>query len=255
MALAGCGGREPAMSDRDGPPSSHPDLSHVRDAVPRPEPKSRWGNPPSYEVFGRRYHVMESSRGHVERGIASWYGTKFHGRRTSSGEPYDMYAMTAAHKHLPLPTFARVTHLENGRSIVVRINDRGPFHDNRVIDLSYAAAYKLGMLDKGTAPVEVRVIDPGEPAPTTRLAGAAPQAPGGAVIYLQAGAFASAQNAQRLREQLTRSLGKPVRVQPSGAGRAVYRVQVGPLPSTEQLDAVAARLADLGIRDTHVVID
>ncbi len=130
------------------------------DAIPKPEPLSKWGNPPSYTVFGKTYYVRTSSKNYVERGIASWYGKKFHGRRTSSGEPYDMYAMTAAHKTLPLPTYARVTNLENGRTIVVRINDRGPFVDNRLIDLTYSGAKRLGMLAKGTALVEVRAIDP-----------------------------------------------------------------------------------------------
>jgi rare lipoprotein A len=251
--LAGCGGRQPTVGERDGAPAHQPDLSHVQDAVPRIEPKSRGGNPPSYVVFGRRYHVMDSSRGHVERGIASWYGTKFHGRKTSNGETYDMYAMTAAHKHLPLPTYARVTNLENGRSIVVRVNDRGPFHDNRVIDLSYAAAYKLGMLAKGTAAVEVQAIDPRNP----QLAAAGEPRPrpstGETRVYLQAGAFSSETNARRLQHRLSRQLEQPVRVTANAPG--VYRVQIGPLPTAGELDAVAERLAGLGIRDSHVVID
>lgn len=133
------------------------------DAVPKVEPRSRFGNPASYVVFGRRYFTKDDSKGHVERGLASWYGPGFHGRKTSSGEPYDMNAMTAAHKTLPLPTYARVTNLDNGRSAVVRINDRGPFHGPRVIDLSRAAAAKLGVLAAGTAEVEVRALDPANP--------------------------------------------------------------------------------------------
>ncbi len=255
--LAGCGGRQPTVGERDGAPDQHPDLSKVRDAVPRIEPRSRGGNPPSYVVFGRRYEVMDSSRDHVERGIASWYGTKFHGRKTSNGETYDMYAMTAAHKHLPLPTYARVTNLENGRSVVVRINDRGPFHANRVIDLSYAAAYKLGMLEKGTAPVEVRAVDPAAPLVAVRSAPSAPPAAtaGHTRFFLQAGAFSNADNAHRLRDRLAQALEQPVRVLLADGPGSIYRVQVGPLPSVDQVDRVASRLEGLGIRDSHVVVD
>lgn len=130
------------------------------------EPYSKYGNPPYYEVNGRLYHTLSSSAGYVERGIASWYGTKFHGRRTSSGEPYDLHGVTAAHKTLPLPSYVLVTNLSNGRNLVVRVNDRGPFHEERIIDLSYAAAGKLGVLPTGTALVEVRAIQPGEALPS-----------------------------------------------------------------------------------------
>ncbi|HEY2781923.1 MAG TPA: septal ring lytic transglycosylase RlpA family protein [Steroidobacteraceae bacterium] len=136
------------------PPDSVPDM------VPRAEPRSRNGNPPFYDVLGRRYFVLSSSVGYVERGVASWYGPGFHKVRTSTGEPYDMYGMTAAHKTLPLPAYVRVTNLQNGRSIVVRVNDRGPFVGNRIIDLSYTAAAKLDMLRNGTAMVEVRSLEP-----------------------------------------------------------------------------------------------
>lgn len=132
----------------------------VPDAVPREEPRSPYGNPEFYEVDGRRYRPLSSSDGFVERGTASWYGAEFHGRRTSSGEAFDMYAMTAAHPTLPLPTYVEVTNLENGRRVVVRVNDRGPFKDGRIIDLSYVAAYRLGMIQNGTARVEVRALAP-----------------------------------------------------------------------------------------------
>jgi rare lipoprotein A len=144
--------------------------------VPRPEPRSRYGNPPFYDVFGKRYFVLPTSAGYVERGIASWYGPGFHEVRTSTGEPYDMYGMTAAHKTLPLPAYVRVTNLQNGRSIVVRVNDRGPFVGNRIIDLSYTAAAKLDMLRNGTAIVEVRAIDPTAPESVGRTANATPVA-------------------------------------------------------------------------------
>jgi rare lipoprotein A len=145
------------------PPAYAPQA--VPDAVPRLEPRSRFGNPPFYDVFGKRYFVLPSSAGYVERGVASWYGPGFHEVRTSTGEPYDMYGMTAAHKTLPLPAYVRVTNLQNARSIVVRVNDRGPFVGNRIIDLSYTAAAKLDMLRNGTAIVEVRAIDPAAPEP------------------------------------------------------------------------------------------
>jgi len=149
---------------RDSGPEVPPDVSGLPEPVPRSEPLARYGNRPTYSVLGRSYRVMTDPRGYRERGTASWYGTKFHGRPTSSFEPYDMYQFTAAHKTLPLPTFVRVTHLGNGRSIVVRVNDRGPFHGDRIIDLSYAAAVKLGMHIKGTAEVEV-VSDCSSPPP------------------------------------------------------------------------------------------
>jgi rare lipoprotein A len=150
----------------------------VPDAVPHIEPRARYGNPPFYDVFGKRYYVLSSSVGYWERGVASWYGPGFHKVRTSIGEPYDMYGMTAAHKTLPLPAYVRVTNLQNGRSVVVRVNDRGPFVGNRIIDLSYTAAAKLDMLRNGTAMVDVRAIDPMTPPVFT--ASTAPGAPAGA---------------------------------------------------------------------------
>lgn len=160
LALGGCGtfgGREASWT----PPPI--DAERVPDAVPRAEPLSKSGNPPYYDVFGQRYYVMRSARGYVERGIASWYGPDFHGKRTSSGERYDMYQMTAAHKTLPIPCYVEVTNLQTGRRAVLKVNDRGPFKDNRIIDLSYVAARKLGIWQQGTGLVEVRVIDPAHP--------------------------------------------------------------------------------------------
>lgn len=262
--LGGCGSVPDTTGQRDGPGDPR-DVSQVPDAVPRLEPRSRRGNPTSYVVFGQRYHTMTSSSGFVERGVASWYGSKFHGRDTSSGEPYDMYAMTAAHKHLPLPTYVSVTNLENGRRVVVRVNDRGPFHENRIIDLSYAAASRIGMLGKGTALVEIRAIDPSSPTRkvSQRLAEqdvqqpAALPAPSQAPrIYLQAGAFSSADNAQRLRARLENGLARSVRVVPAAsASGSVHRVQVGPLASVEIADQVSGQMHQLGIREPLVVID
>ncbi len=163
LLISGCGtlpNGTSFFSQQDSAPAHPVDVSNVANAIPRVEPHSRYGNPASYVVFGQRYYVKKSSLNHIERGVASWYGTKFHGRRTSSGEPYDMLAMTAAHKSLPLPTYAEVTNLKNGRKIIVKINDRGPFKKNRIIDLSYAAAIKLDIARAGTGLVEVRTIDP-----------------------------------------------------------------------------------------------
>ncbi len=152
----------PASSLPPVPTTLPPIPDSVPNAIPHIEPRARNGNPPFYDVFGKRYYVLSSSVGYIERGVASWYGPGFHKVRTSTGESYDMYGMTAAHKTLPLPAYVQVTNLQNGRSIVVRVNDRGPFVGNRIIDLSYTAAAKLDMLRNGTAIVEVRSIDPSQ---------------------------------------------------------------------------------------------
>jgi len=153
--------RRPADFRRDGAPDARGvDLDTISDAVPREEAPATSGNPPEYEAFGRTYRTLTSSEGYEEEGIASWYGEEFQGRPTSSGETYDVYGMTAAHRTLPLPSYVEVTNLENGVTVVVRVNDRGPFHEDRIIDVSYAAAYRLGMLAKGTARVRIRALQP-----------------------------------------------------------------------------------------------
>ncbi len=151
MLMAACA----QFPTQDHGPSSPVDVSNVPNAVPRYEPKSPYGNAAIYAVNGKTYHVLPDCQGYHKRGIASWYGTKFHGGRTSDGEIYDMYTMTAANKEVPLPCYVRVTNLENGKSVIVKVNDRGPFVDNRIIDLSYAAAARIGMLGTGTALVYV----------------------------------------------------------------------------------------------------
>lgn len=194
VALAACSStpRRPAVpaSNPSLPPvpaAQSPAPDAVPDAVPRIEPRARNGNPPFYDVFGKRYYVLSSSVGYWERGVASWYGPGFHKVRTSTGEPYDMYGMTAAHRTLPLPAYVRVTNLQNGRSVVVRVNDRGPFVGNRIIDLSYTAAAKLDMLRNGTAMVEIHTIDPTAPPPTITASSASP----GATAPTPSGAAAS----------------------------------------------------------------
>jgi rare lipoprotein A len=264
LTLAGCGTQITGPAgERDGP-GEHRDVSHVPDAVPRVEPRSRGGNPSTYKVLGKRYYTLQDNKGFVERGIASWYGRKFHGRTTSNGETYDMYRMSAAHKRLPIPTYLEVTNLENGRRVVVRVNDRGPFHENRIIDLSYAAASRIGMLDKGTALVEIRAIDPRatQPAKMTRVAKTPGQgqdtAPQVKVprIFLQAGAFSDTGNAERLRRRLEGGLSRRVRVTPAASANGpVHRVQVGPLASVEMADQVTAQMHQLGVSKPLVVID
>ncbi|MEN8803544.1 MAG: septal ring lytic transglycosylase RlpA family protein [Thiogranum sp.] len=259
---------------QDSAPDRAVDVADVKDAIPRVEPKSRYGNPASYVVFGKRYHTLASSEGYSDRGIASWYGTKFHGHRTSSGEPYDMYQMSAAHKSLPLPSYARVTNLGNGKSVIVKINDRGPFHDNRIIDLSYAAASRLDILGKGTGLVEVQTIDPRshkpEPAKRTILASkpkvAATQPVNSTendsteykpALYLQIGAFLSRGNAERLKTRLS-ATELPATLQISegmSKQKPIYRVRIGPLASVETADKRTQFLADQGIESPRVVID
>jgi len=258
LLLAACGSR-PIVTTGDGVSSDLPppvDIASIPDATPQAEPMSAYGNPDSYVVFGHRYHILKESSNYSERGIASWYGRKFHGRRTSSGEAYDMYAMTAAHKTLPLPSYARVTNLKNNRSVIVKINDRGPFHDNRLIDLSYTAAWKLGIIGEGTGLVEVNAIDPDAPAPPPMLAEAAKptKSRGLPELFLQVGAFGKSENADRLKRLIEEQLQVSVLIEESLGESPLYRVQVGPIASVELADHLALRLDELGIRDPHVVI-
>jgi peptidoglycan lytic transglycosylase len=242
------------QSPSEDGPGDMPINKDTPDAIPKVEARSHYGNSLSYVVAGKRYHVLKSSLGYVERGIASWYGRKFHRRRTSSGELYDMYAMTAAHKRLPLPTYVRVTNLENGRSAVVRVNDRGPFHSNRIIDLSFAAAKKLDIVRNGTGLVEVQAINPMQPMPTQSTS--LPTVSHDPDVYIQVGAFASRQNAETLRERLKlHSLGE-IEIQSSEEGtQTLYKVRIGPLATVDLADRTTQRLNALGWQDYRVVID
>src|SRR5690606_7100062 len=221
------------------------------------EPPGRYGNPESYVVFGERYHVLDDASGFRQRGRASWYGTKFHGRRTSSGETYDMYAMTAAHKTLPLPTYVRVTNLDNGREVIVRVNDRGPFHDGRIIDLSYAAALKLSVVASGTAAVEIAAIDPlafhGEKPPSTPAPVAA-ATDGSGAVFIQLGAFSSADNALELKGTLETAGVRPVTVSP-GAGDGLYRVRLGPYAASAAANEATLKLISLGISEFEIIAE
>lgn len=231
----------------DGPPKEIRDISQISDAIPQPEPRARYGNHSPYEVLGKTYHVLDTAAGYQEEGIGSWYGEKFAGRKTSSFEPYDPYAMTAAHKSLPLPTYVKVTNLENGKQIVVKVNDRGPFHDGRIIDLSYAAASKLDYMDKGTARVHVEVIETAtiptigkEPALTK-----APAKPIGELkIYLQVAAFTQLSAAQELAGRLTPTIDAQVAVNSdSKIQPQIHRVRVGPFDDETSAMRASERIA------------
>ena len=232
-------------------PLPPPPAANVPDAIPHREPRSAHGNPPFYNVLGKRYVVLATADGYLERGVASWYGPTFHGENTSNGEKYDMYAMTAAHKTLPLPCYARVTNLKNGRAVVVRINDRGPFVANRLIDLSYSAAAKLDMLREGTTLVEVKALTVQDPDDLTRSAETPPPA-----LYVQVGAFAARANAQHVLDQLRAGgLSNAFILNPPDGKAALYRVRLGPINTVPQYDDLAAKLKTLGFPDTRLATD
>jgi rare lipoprotein A len=261
FGLAGCFTTSPPpVLNNDIPPAAPTAVPpKVPDAAPRAEARSRRGNPPFYDVLGKRYYVLSSSAAYVERGVASWYGPGFHKVQTSTGEQYDMYGMTAAHKTLPLPAYVRVTNLQNGRSIVVRVNDRGPFVGNRIIDLSYTAASRLDMLRNGTAMVEVRALD--FPATTpdpgaTAEPGSAPIAAVRTALFVQAGAFADPANAEHLAAKLRGGgYGKIFVRDDLIAGRKMYRVRIGPVPDVPEFDRIVAALERSGVHDAHLALD
>jgi len=262
-------------SKPDGPPNADIDVSKIPNAVPKPEPLAKYGNLKSYVVFGKRYYTLPSSRNYNEVGTASWYGTKFHAQRTSSGEPYNMLGMTAAHKTLPLPTYVEVTHLQNDRKIIVKVNDRGPFESNRIIDLSYVAAKKLGILGHGTAQVRVRAINPyalynkeplfshaqpikspwvhvnhrkhdvaSETSHPSLRSGYKSSQP----IFLQVGAFKNKNLAVKLQRRLSAFSSAPVNItHPTSKGK-LYRVKIGPFRDVASLSKMTNRLKGLGIK-------
>ena len=256
---------------RDGAPESYDrDWRTIEDATPVALPFSRYGNPDTYEVFGKSYQVMASNDGFSEEGLASWYGTKFHGRRTSSGEAYDMYAMTAAHKSLRIPSYVEVTNLSNNRKAIVKVNDRGPFHEGRVIDLSYAAATKLGVAETGTAPVTLRVIEAGQPVidevpkANTVTANAALVNKGidsSAVIgftatpfeeqvenaiYVHVAAFSSEDSAMKMLDYLRDRQFKSVRIHVEPKQQSLlYHVRIGPIPSTLVAEKLISQLKEI----------
>lgn len=255
--MLGCASPQPT-EERDSGPERPVDLSHVPEPVPRAEVRTRAGNKNPYTVLGKTYHLMEDETQYKERGEASWYGTKFHGRKTSNGETYDMYAMTAAHKTLPIPSYVRVTNLNNGRSVVVRVNDRGPFHGGRIIDLSYAAAQRLGFVNSGVAPVEVEIINTGDQPPAPLKAEGDSSDPVNSepgTLFLQVGAFSSEAAARAQAERVTELTDLAVTINPLVASTTLYRVRVGPLSNNQQLQQLQEQLRKGSIGQAHLVRD
>ena len=254
----------------DAPDSSAlPDLDSIADAVPRSEPMNERANEP-YTVFGREYLPYRALVTSQRQGTISWYGRKFHGQRTWSGEIYDMYAMTAAHPTLPIPSYARVRNLENGRAVVVRINDRGPFHSGRIMDVSYAAAHRLGFATSGAATVEVEAILPSgtqarpaeRPAPAPKVAATETPEPAPVVtataeasgVYLQLGAFGSSANAESFRNKVLPQLAELKLTAQVALQTNLYRVHVGPFRNRSEAGQTAEKLREtLGIRPVFVV--
>ncbi|HZF28320.1 MAG TPA: septal ring lytic transglycosylase RlpA family protein [Gammaproteobacteria bacterium] len=285
--LAGCGGgtyQKIVRPSSEAPPAPIAVDGGAVDGGAVNPPRSERGNPPFYDVLGKRYYVLATADGYDQKGIASWYGRDFHGLSTSSGETYDMHALTAAHTTLPIPTWVEVTNLANGKTVIVKVNDRGPFVGSRLIDLSYAAAKELDMIRTGTTRVEVRALGAAPVSPDGAVArvgapaGAAPAVAGVAAtgapsasaspppavlpaapglqpqLFVQAGAFADKANAERLVERL-RSSGFPnSTVVSDGTGRrALHRVRIGPLRDAYEFDQVSDRLRTVGVLDSRLV--
>ena len=294
VLISGCAHAPRRTSPAPTPLPPPANVAGVADAVPREEPRSASGNPPFYEVAGHRYIVLASAAGYHERGVASWYGPDFHGLRTATGERYDMFAMTAAHKTLPIPCYARVTNLSNGRSIVVRINDRGPFVANRIIDLSYTAASKLDMIRNGTAFVEVEALTPASPVTAAALPAITPSASAANVgvsnvppvtaalespadasplpspqplppaarasatssgFYIQVGAYGQADNARRAAQKLRDAGVAHVFTLAPAADQPLQRVRIGPISSVQEYDQLIARLNSLGFPGARLAQD
>ncbi|RYY74356.1 MAG: septal ring lytic transglycosylase RlpA family protein [Gammaproteobacteria bacterium] len=251
-------------------------MSHVPDAVPRYETRTIAGNKNPYTVLGQTYTLMSDERAYIERGIASWYGFKFNGERTSNGELYDMFAMTGAHKTLPIPSYVRVTNLDNRKSVIVRINDRGPFHEGRIVDLSYAAAQRLGITQMGTGNVEVEIVVPdGDPRPplkkrkaglASKEAGIVPKAEVNATspsaviqsqlpegTYLQIAAFSIEDSAQKFAGNVRGSLSYPIIISVTAPPTKLYRIRVGPFKDAQSMQAAREQLQKIDISEVHVV--
>ena len=269
FSLGGCQSGDSFARLKDSGPSHDVDVSQLENAVPRVDPITIAGNKNPYTINGVTYQLMPAAKGYSEEGMASWYGNKFHGRKTSNGETYSMYGMTAAHKTLPIPAYVRVTNLANGRQIIVRVNDRGPFHGGRIIDLSYAGAKKLGYANSGTARVRVEAIDPanfqpnsvslpslsaqvGKPEKTQSFAVATNKLP--AQPFLQVGVYSSMNSARQLQDQLSSITTFPVSVRRFGEVKSpVFKVWIGPIVDQLQLVALRNRLIEQGRYKPFVV--
>ena len=263
VLLGSCAGPTVPVVGGDAPPLvERPGLSDQPDPVPRWEPPARAGNRSPYMVFGETYHVMPSAEGFVDEGRASWYGRKFHGRATSNGERYDMFALTAAHRSLPLPTWLRVTNLANGRSTIVRVNDRGPFHEDRILDLSYGAAVKLGFADQGVAAVRIEAIVPERPgavpAPAPLLpvpAEPADLADAAGAIWVQAGAFGDPEAARRLSATLAGVLGDEAdRIRLDDAVAGLTRVRIGPFADLTEANRMQALITFADVAGVPLIV-
>ncbi|MBA2654283.1 MAG: septal ring lytic transglycosylase RlpA family protein [Gammaproteobacteria bacterium] len=269
LLVTGCSTMSKKECDNAPPRSIN--CEKIPNAHPQTEPLCRYGNPECYDVDGQKYYVLKTAQGYCKTGLASWYGTKFHGRNTSSREPYNMFAMTAASRNLPLPTYVEVTNLENGKTIVVKVNDRGPFKSDRIIDLSYAAASKLGFANKGTANVQVKAIDVhhsneeqqilfahNESIPEVQINPIALPSPSQSAKavklsrYLQVGAFANHDNALKLQEKIAQYTQANVLIKEGQANhKMVYRVQIGPFSTAEESNAIMDTLKAQGY--DHVI--
>lgn len=262
VLLVACSSTSSRYSQKhDTAPPLKLDHTRIRNAEPVPVQVKSAGNKSPYQINGKKYWVMseKQARGYSQKGTASWYGTKFHGHKTSNGETYNMYRMSAAHKSLPIPCFVRVTNLDNGREAIVRVNDRGPFHGNRIIDLSYAAATKLGYADKGVARVSIEVIDPQRHQTAKRrqtqsspkvASTPAPQR------FLQAAAFSEKGSAEALRKQLLALVDVPVTITSlTNDSPVLHRVRIGPLPRVEDADRISAILMMQNLGTPHLVYD
>lgn len=243
--------------DKDSGPGEEVDLSHVPDAVPRKEVRTIAGNKNPYTVLGKTYHLIKDESSYKERGYASWYGKKFNGYKTSNGEIYDMYAMTAAHKTLPIPSYVRVTNLQNGKTVVVRVNDRGPFHEGRIIDLSYAAAQRIGINKVGTGMVEVEIVMPDDPPAIPRRADQKQHAVNDSKLpdntYLQIAAFSSRDAAKNFAAALATQISLLPVVHSEMQPKEIHRVRVGPFKTNQELQLARQELAKNNVTDVHLV--
>ena len=256
IALAGCGsapsrpGSKPGGYYLDDGPGANPpaDLDSSAEPTPKLEPINMYTSRP-YTVLGRTYTPQTQLTPYKERGVATWYGKRYHGQKTSSGEVYDMYAFSAAHTLLPLPSYARVTNVANGKSVVVRVNDRGPFHDDRLIDLSYAAAHRIGIIGQGSAMVEVETIIPGSgeapvvvSTPVARAPVAAPVSSEAGGIFVQLGAFSVEENAAAFLRKMRLDLVWLAGSMQMYRGDGLYKVHAGPYPSRGEAERAAERI-------------
>lgn len=263
LSLTGCGSSSKKSPEKksaggyyldDGPPKSSIDLAQVKNAVPRKERPSATGNKP-YVVFGKRYVPLKSNKGFKQEGTTSWYGKKFHGRRTSSGETYDMYKMTAAHTVLPIPSYVQVTNIENGRSEIVRVNDRGPFKHNRVLDLSYAAALKLGVVKSGTARVKIVAISESSDRSKSADTRSRHSDSGDALLFIQLGAFSNQDAANSLQKRLRNAGYSDASVTAVRQSQVeLYRVRIGPFEQSGDADFILADLQHAGYSEAHYII-